>query len=232
MPYLGDYLGQLLSEITMARMQADLEAVRVAELYAGHPLLRHMPVPHFRLPDVEMDVPVVIKQMEEKPPEQGPRGAPPAKDMGATFHNILEKQLEKHNIKLTPENKKKLKSELDERIVALAQPLEVAVDVNRVADDLAKSTAQILGGLKIPAGHPEEQQMQKLEAELKETARTEFLKLRKTPPRLHALVTTAEIREAGPSEIITHLRLKISEQAVEWTTIESEGLKQDRLVPE
>jgi hypothetical protein len=37
----------------------------VAELYADHPLLRNMPVPRFRMPDVEIDVPVVVKDTEQ-----------------------------------------------------------------------------------------------------------------------------------------------------------------------
>ena len=68
MPYLGDYVGHLLSEITIARVQADLEAVRMAELYANHPLLKHLPVPHFRLPTMTLDVPVVVSGMEEVKP--------------------------------------------------------------------------------------------------------------------------------------------------------------------
>ena len=52
------------------------------------------------------------------------------------------------------------------------------------------------------------------------------------PPRLLALVTSAEIREAGTSENVTRLNLKLSEQGVEWTTIETDGVTRDRLVPE
>ena len=74
MPYLGDFLGHLLSEITMARVQADLEAVRVAELYAGHPLLKTLPVPHFRLPTLTLDVPVAVKSIDEVQPGASPRG--------------------------------------------------------------------------------------------------------------------------------------------------------------
>ena len=65
MPYLGDYLGHLLSEITNARVQADLESVRVADLYASHPLLKHMAVPRFRLPTITIDAPVVMRNMDE-----------------------------------------------------------------------------------------------------------------------------------------------------------------------
>lgn len=229
MPPLGDYIGQLMSEITIARMHADIEAVRVAELYASHSLLRNMPVPHFRLPNVEVDVPVVVKQMEEQRAGELPRGAPILADMRRAFDKVLTKQLGEERIRLRAEHRTKLKSVLDRKVASLSQPAEIAVDVNRVADELTIAASSMLtesGGPVDPTRRP------KLEKKLKEATRVEFLKLRKPPPRLQVLATTAEIREAGPSEVITRLHLKIIEEAFEWTTIESEGRTQDRLVIE
>lgn len=57
---LSDYLGHLLSSVSKARMQADLETIRLAEIYKKHPLLQHFPVPRVRLPKVELNVPVVM----------------------------------------------------------------------------------------------------------------------------------------------------------------------------
>ena len=72
-----------------------------------------------------------------------------------------------------------------------------------------------------------------MEAQLKAEARREFLKIRRPPPRLTALITTSEVREAGPSEVIVRLKLKVSEQSIEWTMTESaDGSTQERLVPE
>src|SRR5438132_458461 len=70
MPALGEYLGTLLAEITSARLQADLEAARIAQLYASHPLLQHMPVPRFRLPSVSLDLPVAVEKIDPPPPVQ------------------------------------------------------------------------------------------------------------------------------------------------------------------
>ncbi len=229
MPHLGDYLGHILSEITIARMHADLEAVRVAELYASHPLLRNMPVPHFRLPNIEVDVPVVIKQMEEPRAGESPRGTPTLSAMRKAFNKILTQQLNKERIRLKPDQIKKLNSMLDKKEISLTQPIEIAIDINRVADELANEASEMLTE---PGGPVDPKQRLGLKEKLKDTARVEFLKLRKPPTRLQALVTTAEIREAGPSEVITRLHMKINEEAVEWTTIESNGRMQDRLVPE
>lgn len=229
MPPLGDYIGQLLSEITIARMHADIEAVRVAELYSAHPLLRNMPVPHFRLPNIEADVPIVVKQMEEQPASELPRGAPTLANMRKAFDKVLTNELKEERVRLTAEHRTKLKSVLDRKMASLSQPVEISVDVNRVADELtsaAFSTLTESGGPVDPALRS------KLEKKLKEAVRIEFLKLRKPPPRLHVLSTTGEIREAGPSEVITHFHLKITEEAYEWTTIESDGREQDRLIIE
>jgi hypothetical protein len=228
-PYLGDYLGHLLSEITIARMKGDLESVRVAELYSSHPLLRNMPVPHFRLPDVELDVPVAIKQMEEEAAGGLPRGTPALTDMRRTFDRVLASTASEEGIHLTPKVNAKLRLMLNRKMTVLSQPNEIAVDVNRVADEMSNTAYQVM----IEAAGPmEKAKQQMLEEKLKEASRLEFLKLRKPPARLQALVTTAEIREAGPSEAVTRIHLKITEESFEWTTIESEGKKQDKLVIE
>lgn len=232
MPYLGDYLGQLLSEISMARMHADLETVRLAELYATHPLLRTMPVPHVRLPDVEMEVPVLIKASEEPRAGESARGGATIADMGRKFDEVLAAHLSKAGIALSVADRGRLRAALDERLTPTGMPTEISVDVNRVADDLTAAALRVVGELRPKSTAAEPAIPTKIAAELGEAVRLEFLKLRTPPPRLTVLVTSAEIREAGTTENLTRLRLKVSEQGVEWATIESEGVQRDRLVPE
>ena len=229
MPHLGDYLGHLLSEITIARMHADIETVRVAEQYAADPLLRNMPVPHFRLPNVEIDVPVVVKQVEEQPADALPRGAPTLADMQKAFDKVLKTKLSEEGICLQPAQRNKLNSALNTKIASLKRPTSIAFSVHRIAGELARVASETLTE---PDGPVESARRPILEKKLKEAARVEFLGLRKPPPRLVVLATTAEIREAGPSEVITRLNLKVTEEAFEWTTIESDGREQERLVVE
>lgn len=226
MPKLGDYIGHLLSEITIARMHADIEAVRVAELYADHPLLRNMPVPRFRMPDVEIDVPVVVKDLEEPPAGESPHGIPPIAEMRKVFDQVITSVLAKERITLTATSQKKLATVLDQRVAALTRPSEIAIDMNRVSNDFSINAVKALGEMIKP------EQRAEFEERLKDALRIEFIKIRKPPTRLNVLVTTAEIREAGPNEVITRLHLKISEEAFEWTTIESDEGKDNRLVIE
>ena len=62
---LGDYIGLLLSELTTARVQADIESVRMAELYSTNKILRNFAVPRVRFQNVEITTPVVIDKTDE-----------------------------------------------------------------------------------------------------------------------------------------------------------------------
>lgn len=216
----------------MARVQADLETIRLAELYASHPLLRTMPVPHMRLPEVDMEVPVLIKTSEEPRAGESARGGAPLKALSQKFDDVLGAQLSKGGVTLSAAERKRLRAALDERLSSRAVPTEISVDVHRVADELTSTALRMIEEMKSRSGAAEPAVPQVIADELRDAVRLEFLKLRTPPPRLMVLVTSAEIREAGATENLTRLRLKISEQGVEWTTIESDGVQRDRLVPE
>ena len=226
MPYLGDYLGQLLSEISMARMQADLETVRLAELYAAHPLLRTMPVPHMRLPDVELDFPVLIKTSEDPRAGESARGGWTPVIFRAKYDEVLLAWMKKHRLLLPRADLKKLNKALDDITAQSGVPTETSIDVQWIVDQyMATTTAIIINKFKTQKSYDFSQ----IAAELREASRIEFLKLRTPPPRLTVLVTTAEIQEAGNAENLTRLHLKVSEAGMEWTMIESEGVQRDRL---
>jgi hypothetical protein len=232
MPYLGDYLGQLLSEISMARLHADLETIRLAELYASHTLLRTLPVPHLRLPDVDLEIPVLVQTSEEPRPGESARGGLKLSTMSEKFDELLTAHMARAGIEPSAADRRILRVALEERQTQLGLPSDIAIDVNRVADDLASTALTAMQGFKGRAKTAVSALSPSFSVELKNAARLEFLKLRQPPPRLLVSVTSAEIREAGTAENIIRIRLKVSEQGVEWTRIESEGVETDRLVPE
>ncbi len=57
---LSEYLGFIFIEITNARLMADQESARIAEIYSLNPLLQKFSVPRFRIPEMELNIPVVI----------------------------------------------------------------------------------------------------------------------------------------------------------------------------
>jgi hypothetical protein len=57
---LSEYLGFIFVEITNARVMADQESARIAELYSQNPMLEKFSVPRFKIPEMELSIPVVV----------------------------------------------------------------------------------------------------------------------------------------------------------------------------
>jgi hypothetical protein len=57
---LSEYVGYIFQEITRARVIADSESKRIAEAYAQDEIMKHFSVPRFKIPEMELTIPVVI----------------------------------------------------------------------------------------------------------------------------------------------------------------------------
>ncbi|MGB5185602.1 MAG: hypothetical protein WBO84_00555 [Acidimicrobiia bacterium] len=226
MTNLGDYLGQLMSEVVIARVHADLESVRVAELYASHSLLRHMPIPRVRLPEIQMEVPVVIDGSGSPGPTESPRGGASISDGRKQFDKVLATHLRNSKVRLRANQREALVKALDAEAQRPDLPIEISVDTNRFADRFTNVAIDVLGESLT------EEKINSVKAGLRDDARLALLAARTAPPRVTALVETSAVREAGPEDKITRLRLTIREESMELTTIESDGETTERLVPE
>ena len=228
MPSLGDYLGQLMSEIAIARMQADLETVRLAELYASHPLLKHLPVPHLRLPDVDVDVPILIDKTGDT--SESPRGTVLLKKVQTAFVKVLDAELEKEDIKLTQRDKQRLSAAIKKEIQDEESRPEIR-DTSLLADKLSKTSFTMIRKLRPVSGNRptlSESAMKRIT----DAVRKEFIPLRQPPPRLAVKVTSAELANTGNENNIARIKLKINEQGVEWNSVEIDGQDVDKLLPE
>ncbi len=228
MPYLGDYLGHMLAEITTARVQADLESVRVADFYASHPLLRHMPVPRFRIPSLTVDVPVALREVE-KP---RPNGQIPLHSWRPIFDRLLDLHLEKVGAQLSEAQRVEVDSALEQATAHLSTPADVVPSPENVAAALTRSISDVLRGVGRKKRPTEPAWLGGLIRELTAAVCAELVRLQRSPPRLQVLATAAELRDAGPPERLIRLHLSISEDAFEWTAVDSNGKVQSRLVPE
>ncbi len=57
---LADYTGYIFLEIIKAREMADRHSRQLAEVYAQDPVLQHFSVPRFKIPKMELTIPVLI----------------------------------------------------------------------------------------------------------------------------------------------------------------------------
>jgi hypothetical protein len=67
MAEMSDFLGHILEELTRARVQADIEAIRTARRYIDDEdgLLKNFPIPRMRLPNIEITLPIVISDVPD-----------------------------------------------------------------------------------------------------------------------------------------------------------------------
>jgi len=225
---LGDYLGQLLAEITIARAQADLEAVRIAELYANHEYLKHFPVPRVRIRDIDLDIPIIILETEDSPSDESPRGGVSPNVMRERFDSILDQQLKLYSIDISANDRKEINRNLDSAIEQLNRPKFVQADTNLAADKFTLGIRSVL----IKRDFAPNVLKVFLESTQK-AARTDFINARSPPPRVLVGTTNAQIREAHPDSIV-RMSFKISEEGMEWTIIsaDEDGDRDIRLVPE
>jgi hypothetical protein len=228
MPALGDYLGHLLAEITNARLHADLESARIAELYAMHPLLQHMPVPRFRLPNVTLDLVVAVERTD--PPRPAPAGD--AKLVRKNLDAIVEQALREQKI----EPAARLRSALKRNLDAIFDQLR-ASETSPVALVQATEAATVAVLDMIKAAIPDDTNTKAasdpaLESSLRERLRIEFNKLLPLPSPVQVLAVTSQLKDLGFPQNLTRIRLSITEEGVEWAQTRATDAASRTLMPE
>ena len=225
----------------MARVQADLESVRVAELYANHPLLKHMPVPRFRLPSVHLDIPVLIRGEELGDGEDRPNLEP--EEAAARFVEILEGVLDDHDRQLLSDDREGVRRAA---VLAIAEHLELPPDVSgsitgAVTDLVKIAIRAIRTALQVEQEAEEseddredpERLLARIREDLRRRVITAFIRFVASPRRLQADMATSHVKEAGDSDILARVKMEVTEDGVEWATVvDRDGELAERLVSE
>lgn len=205
---LGDYIGQLMNELTIARVQVDLEVARVAELYSRHELLKHFPIPKIRFSDFEVEVPVLITEVKDNIDEKNM-----INKIGERYESVLNENLSKNNISLSKETIK-----MSHKLV-LSELKKIENSPTNCFDfpSISKRISPVLIKTLRENGVGDEDALtvvKQIEADTKDYIIDEI----SDKQRLKVAVTSSEIKEADASSIV-RLSLKATEEGVEWTQI-------------
>lgn len=57
---LSDFVGTILTDLASARANADYTAAAASEMYHADPFIKNLPIPHYVIDEVEVDVPVTV----------------------------------------------------------------------------------------------------------------------------------------------------------------------------
>ena len=242
---LSDYLGLLLSEIAKARVDADIESLRIAEVYSQIDELSNYPVPRVRLQNVEITVPVVIDGVDEdklKAYKKPVKLADVTKLMVESYRDVLEK----NKVTLTDEEDRDLnvkvlgKSKELGRTVRPVAPVEMdeaesvsLLNTRRISGEFSSMIRGHLSELTEKKPELAKVDISRIEKELKKVLDQRITSTRPEAPKINVLVNTHQIKESGPPQALTYLKFQLYEDGMEWSRYETaEGEKKETLVPE
>lgn len=234
MPKLTEYLGSIISSITSARVMADIQTVKVAEQYAQHELLKHFSVPRMRLDDVELTIPVALDRLTEK-----------TETVYEPIDNIRFSSLvyravtNAMGMKSLPQKPSaELRSQLTQHTQQLEQDLRIGIEpspVSAFSEKVGKLALMVAREYKVVSTD----QLEKLDvgklAQAVEAVASQEIKVSRQQQVLDQLNVIAEshrLKEQRPEDLI-YIKLKISEDGMEWQSMELPGGEiSRRLLPE
>jgi len=230
MPRLGEFIGAMLADAAQARVRADIEAIKLAEMYSSHELLRHLPVPRFRLPDISIEFPVVVQGVRDEAAD--PHGVrafdePPRDEV----EKALVAALAGAKLKLSAENLGRLHDLAWGRLKAAfrAGPRALLGGEALAADVAGAVGARALSLAKGPAAaHPK---LDEVVRRVRESVRALLLARLARSPHLEVLVSSGEIKAHADSSSVLRVRLTVSEDAYEVIPRDGEA-RGFTLVPE
>ncbi|WP_221801596.1 hypothetical protein [Oceanobacter mangrovi] len=227
MPKLNEYLGSIISSLNTARVMADIQTVRVAEDYAKHELLQHFSVPRMRIDDVEITIPVAIDSAEEQ--IDAPVDIINNKDFNSQIYAEITRSL---GVRSLP---RETSLQVRSLIASETRELETSINKSRDLTPVASFSKQLAEQVsKVLAQQPELEKSAStddLSGRLNESATSQLQGLvgNTSLGDMKVIAETHLLRDQKPEHIM-QIKLKISEDAVEWQKLESADGEQKRLL--
>lgn len=231
---LGDYVGKLLSEISKARVQADLEALRIAELYARDPLLKNFPIPRVRLPKIEIEAPVVVTNAQEDGSVDSADDITDVKKLVSLSETVINKALKAKSITLTKDETTTLNKRLNLNLSKIRPASEDKISVDSVIRTVTDEAIINLRKINTLTTKLDVEQFKEFSTEISNGIKEEISNFRKPLDinRIKISPLTTSLKEVGNNQAITTLKMSIVEDGVEWVKLSDDDTEDNRLVPE
>jgi len=239
MAKLSDFLGGLASGICDARVNSDVQSLKIAEEYAKNDLLKHFSVPRMRIDKVELNIPVAVDNLLERTQ----RVFQPIDNQSfsaKTYQQVL-KSLAVAN--LSSEISKNLKTTIADHIHLLEAKIKVNQTENSLeefSNSIALKTTEIADIIYKENNRKKatKTELSKLQTQttrgLQEVLKEEivFKQEIKVLDSVHVIVEADKLREIKPENVIM-IKMTISEQGMEWVNMEDkDGKVVNKLMPE
>ena len=227
---LGQLVGTLLASLANARRITDEETVAIAEYYKDNPLLDGLSIPRIRVPEMVIDLPVLVENFDEG-------RSPKFQDTETISTKVTDgllTSLRQYKIKPTERQVENFRKEINEQVTELKQKSDPTIRYQRehvvqIVDSLFIKTAEATNLTEKISPT----QIKKIGANLRRVARDIALVEEGSAPKIEASIITAEVKERAEAGNVVRLHIVMKEEGIEWDVVEyPDGTTSSRLSPE
>ena len=224
---LGVLLGALISGVTHARRIADEESAAIAEYYKDNPLLSGMSIPRARVPEVTVDIPMLIEAQNEGEADQ----MADSEAIQNAVSSELKASLSREGLSLSEEEINTFQTVFGQQLNKVAVPSVYRSPreaVIRAAEDAFSATIRekIVKDATLAASS-------RVVSNLRFSASGSALEKVGRSPRIDASMLTAEVKDKSSQANVARLKLTLKEEGLEWTVGENDdGTLSRKLTPE
>jgi hypothetical protein len=212
---LGDLLGSLMSGLIRARRMADEQTAALAEYYKDNPLLEGLSVPRIRIPELTIDMPLLIENQVEG--ESGEMEDPTK--IADAAEAQLEATLSKNNIKIDPTFHKTFLEEVKNQLELLKQT-RPPIMKETVARSVQGAFAATLTKTKTTLTATDKEAIAR---DLRAKVSTVSIAKEPVTPSIVANIKTADVKERASTTSVVRLKITLKEEGLEWATQASES---------
>jgi hypothetical protein len=227
---LGEVLGSILSSVAHARRIADEETATIAERYREEPLLEGMSLPRLRLPELVIELPVVVQDETPGDPGEIHRPAAIRKAISARMVELAQER----GIDLPAASRKRFEAQLTAAFRrARIRPDHPAGPRSREIIAQATETAFHETLKAEPRERLKPADAVALARDLRREALDVAVKRAPVPPSLAVAIRTEEVKNQADASNVARVKMVLKEEGLEWTTIEdADGTTRRFLVPD
>lgn len=226
---LDDFLGMILSGVSHARRISDEESANIAEHYKENPLLSGMSVPRLRIPEITIDIPVLIESHQDKKMVELRPKELIVKDLLVSLKTSAK---EDKDIKLTKEF-------LNEYEKLMLKEIDKLHKFSRAGKLISKETVgRISERMFIQLSRKNEVRLssvsaKKVQRSLRHDARDAAFDKQAGVSKLNVNVLTSEVKDKSSPNNTARIKLTLREEGLEWGAIEhDDGSTSNLLTPE
>jgi hypothetical protein len=215
----ADQLGSLLVGLARARQIADLESAAIAEQYRQNPLLEGLSVPRVRVPELVIELPLLIELEEGEEPNR----LRDADGLSDELLPVLDDSLKQSGVDLPSEDRRRFRDALRQKVRnATGQPsrpgryMPKEVVLRAVEEGVASAIESSGPDLKSRLGPGAAKK-------LSEAARRRANEVAEMapgkPPSFKVSMVTGEVKEKATATSVARLRIVLREEGLEWTAL-------------